>query len=128
MQSLDQPDGGVTITRSASQQMMHFSLTANQQPLYGIVFNDNTTTLIDRVGAPQAPEELPESAGCGFWISHAGLGETALHAICQPIRRAHATLLLLLDSANKGRMDLRAAMLDADGAQLHPLPIVMIEG
>ena len=123
MQPQDQAGRNITITRAAAQQMMHFSLGGDDNatpPLCGTAY-DNGHGCITRVTPPQAPCEQ----GCATWISHPGLDDDALAQHCAT--HGDGGLFLLLDTANKGRLDLRAAWLDRDGRRLDPVPITMVE-
>ncbi|MDX8413378.1 MAG: hypothetical protein R8J85_04750 [Mariprofundales bacterium] len=128
MQSLNKSGVGVTITRAASQQMMHLSLADNEDnntPQCGVVYSDHAGC-INRVAAfAQPPQQKPNS--CGIWISHFGTTKQSLLSLCQQQSGDHNTFFLLLDLSIKGRMDLRAVRLDQQHQQLHPITISMIE-
>jgi len=127
MQSLDQADGDITITRAASQQMMHLSLSETMEettPILGLIY-DNEDHCINRAETAD-PSSMPSSGcSCGIWISHLGMNAHDLLMICQ--QHSDNALFLLLDLSNKGRMDLRAVRLDPQHHQLQPVTISMVE-
>lgn len=133
MQSLDQSGVGITITRAASQQMMHLSLAntidkstplGDTISLCGTIY-DNGAHCINRILAFTPPSNQT-AHGCGIWIGHFGATEQTLLSLCQQHSNDHNKLFILLDLSHQGRMDLRAARLDQQ-QQLQPVTISMVE-
>jgi len=129
MQSWDKSGEGITITRAASQEMMHLSLANRADhatPLYGAIYHDRTRR-INRVASSLQTLGQADDA-CGVWISHDAATEQTIRLLCQQQSRGDNTLFLLLDLSIKGRMDLRAALFDQQTEQLKPITIAMVEG
>ncbi|MDQ6964321.1 MAG: hypothetical protein Q9M13_05300 [Mariprofundales bacterium] len=129
MQSLSHSDEGVTITRAASQQMMHLSLTyaaEHSTPICGIAHLNKANCIthieLSTKGADQTGDHHT------IWISHSGATEQQLISLCRSgDSGGYNAPFLLLNLANRGRMDLQAARLNQHSQQLQPVAITMVE-
>ncbi|RMH51578.1 MAG: hypothetical protein D6682_04110 [Zetaproteobacteria bacterium] len=113
----------MTITRTAAQRLMHYGLTGmNDRAILRGRFHISADRCIDRIRPPEEEARRPDE---GIWLCHRAHPSEALYREVQ--HEQDGQLLLLLDVATKGRLDLTAACCDHPSAGLRPVPLTLVE-